>query len=64
MLTFAHKGERGGTVNDHSIMIMHWGGGGGATMITLMIFGQELQKRANLYILCLILLSNMFLHNI
>ena len=34
MLTFAHKGGRGGTANDHSIMIMHWGEGGGATMIT------------------------------
>ena len=53
MLTFAHKGGRGGTVNDHSIMIVHWGGGGRSHndhLITLMIFGQELQKRTNLYI--------------
>ena len=66
MLTFAHKGGRGGTANDHSIMIMHWGGGGRSHndhLITLLIFGQELQKRTNLYILSLVLDSNMFLHN-
>ena len=51
MLTFTDKGEGG-----YSIMIMHWGGGGRSHndhLMTPMIlfFGQELQKRANLYIL-------------
>ena len=36
MLTFAHKGGRGGTVNDHSILIMHRGGG--AKMITRSLY--------------------------
>ena len=47
MLTFAHKGGRAGTVYDHSIMIMHWVGGGRSHndhSITLLFFGLELQK--------------------
>ena len=31
-------------------------------LITLLIFGQKLEKKTNLYILCLILDSNLFLH--
>ena len=65
-LSLTRGGGRGGTVNDHLIMIMHWGGGGRSHndhLITLLIFGLELQKRANLYILCLIWDSNMFLHS-
>ena len=31
---FRSQGGRGGTANDHSIMIMHGGEGAGATMIT------------------------------
>ena len=62
---FCSQEGEGGTVNDHLIMIMHWGGGGRSHndhSITLLFFGLELQKRTNLYILCLVLDSNMFLH--